>query len=79
MAQQLKFIASLKLLTEELATLATGMETDGGQLRFVLYMWLEKEVEILRILTQYNGQRLHSQLQQMQVRPRVIYHVWLIL
>ena len=68
MAQQLKFIASLKLLTEELATLATGMETDGGQLRFVLYMWLEKEVEILRILTQYNGQRLHSQLQQMHLK-----------
>ena len=38
---------------EELSTLATGFEVDGGQLRFQLYIWLEKEVEVLRQLTNY--------------------------
>ena len=33
MAQQLKFIACLQILMEELGTLATGCEVDGGQLR----------------------------------------------
>lgn len=33
MAQQLRFIACLKILMEELSTLATGFEVDGGQLR----------------------------------------------
>lgn len=33
MAQQLKFIACLKIMMEELATLATGFEVDGGLLR----------------------------------------------
>ena len=35
MAQQLKFISCLKILMEELSTLATGFEADGGQLRYV--------------------------------------------
>lgn len=29
MAQQLKFVACLKILMEELSTLATGFEVDG--------------------------------------------------
>lgn len=41
MAQQLKFVACLKILMEELSTLATGFEVDGGQLRYHLYIWLE--------------------------------------
>ncbi|KAJ8919060.1 hypothetical protein NQ315_016967 [Exocentrus adspersus] len=53
MAQQLKFVACLKILMEELSTLATGFEVDGGQLRYQLYMWLEKEVEALRHLCNY--------------------------
>ncbi|XP_030754716.1 dmX-like protein 2 isoform X2 [Sitophilus oryzae] len=53
MAQQLKFVACLKILMEELSTLATGFEVDGGQLRYQLYIWLEKEVEALRELCSY--------------------------
>ena len=33
-AQQLKFIACLKIMMEELSTLATGFEVDGGLLRY---------------------------------------------
>lgn len=33
-AQQYKFIACLKVMMEEMQTLATGFEVDGGQLRF---------------------------------------------
>lgn len=53
MAQQLKFIACLKILMEELSTLATGFEVDGGQLRYQLYVWLEREVEALKQLCNY--------------------------
>lgn len=53
MAQQLKFVACLKILMEELSTLATGFEVDGGQLRYQLYVWLEKEVEALKVLCNY--------------------------
>ena len=53
MAQQLKFIACLKIMMEELATLATGFEVDGGQLRFQLYIWLEREVEVLKKICKY--------------------------
>ena len=38
---------------EELSTLATGFEVDGGQLRYQLYVWLEKEVEVLKVLCHY--------------------------
>lgn len=55
MAQQLKFVACLKILMEELSTLATGCEVDGGQLRYQLYMWLEKEVQALRELCNYTS------------------------
>ncbi|XP_057663826.1 dmX-like protein 1 isoform X3 [Diorhabda carinulata] len=55
MAQQLKFVACLKILMEELSTLATGFEVDGGQLRYQLYMWLEREVEALRELCNYTS------------------------
>lgn len=55
MAQQLKFVACLKILMEELSTLATGFEVDGGQLRYQLYIWLEKEVEALKELCNYTA------------------------
>ncbi|XP_070175544.1 dmX-like protein 2 isoform X2 [Littorina saxatilis] len=53
MAQQYKYVACLKVLMEELSTLATGFEVDGGQLRYQLYVWLEKEVEVLKVLCNY--------------------------
>ncbi|RWS31393.1 dmX-like protein 2 [Leptotrombidium deliense] len=53
MAQQLKFIACLKILMEELSTLATGFEVDGGQLRYHLYVWLEKSVQALKSICSY--------------------------
>uniref|UniRef100_T1IMB2 RAVE complex protein Rav1 C-terminal domain-containing protein n=1 Tax=Strigamia maritima TaxID=126957 RepID=T1IMB2_STRMM len=55
MAQQLKFVACLKIMMEELSTLATGYEVDGGQLRYQLYVWLEREVEALKELCNYGG------------------------
>jgi len=55
MAQQLKFVACLKILMEELSTLATGYEVDGGELRYHLYLWLEKEVDALRHLCNYSS------------------------
>lgn len=55
MAQQLKFVACLKIVMEELSTLATGFEVDGGQLRYQLYVWLEREVEALRTLCSYTS------------------------
>lgn len=41
---QLKFTACLKIMTNELRTLSTGYELDGGKLRYQLYQWLEREV-----------------------------------
>lgn len=55
MAQQLKFVACLKILMEELSTLATGYEVDGGELRYHLYLWLEREVDALRHLCNYSS------------------------
>lgn len=60
MAQQLKFVACLKILMEELSTLATGFEVDGGQLRYHLYVWLEKEVDALRQLCNYTTNYTHE-------------------
>ena len=62
MAQQLKFIGCLKIMMEELSTLATGFEVDGGLLRYQLYIWLEREVEALKQLCNYGAtdSYLHS-------------------
>uniref|UniRef100_A0A0K0DNJ9 WD_REPEATS_REGION domain-containing protein n=1 Tax=Angiostrongylus cantonensis TaxID=6313 RepID=A0A0K0DNJ9_ANGCA len=54
-AQHLKFVASLRILTEELSTLASGFEVDGGQLRYQLLIWLDKEVNILQNLCDYQS------------------------
>lgn len=60
MAQQLKFVACLKILMEELSTLATGYEVDGGELRYHLYLWLEREVDALRHLCNYSAGDMDS-------------------
>ena len=54
-AQQMKFTACLKIMMEELSTLATGFESDGGLIRYQLYVWLEREVEALKKLCNYNA------------------------
>ncbi|GFY48442.1 dmX-like protein 2 [Trichonephila inaurata madagascariensis] len=41
------------IMMEELSTLATGYEVDGGQLRYQLYIWLEKSVSALKDLCLY--------------------------
>ncbi|XP_008416474.1 dmX-like protein 1 isoform X4 [Poecilia reticulata] len=40
----LKFTACLKIMSNELRTLSTGYELDGGKLRYQLCQWLEREV-----------------------------------
>ncbi|NP_001368760.1 RAVE complex protein Rav1 C-terminal domain-containing protein [Caenorhabditis elegans] len=56
-AQHMKFVASLRILTEELSTLASGFDVDGGQLRNQLLNWLEREVEVLQTTCDYNVER----------------------
>ncbi|XP_054630214.1 dmX-like protein 1 isoform X1 [Dunckerocampus dactyliophorus] len=53
MVAQLKFTTCLKILTNELRTLSTGYELDGGKLRYQLYQWLEKEVVTLQHCCNY--------------------------
>lgn len=60
MAQQFKFISCLKIIMEELSTLATGFEVDGGQLRYQLYVWLERSVEVLKEICKYHTFSLRS-------------------
>ena len=62
MAQQLKFMACLKIMMEELSTLATGFEVDGGVIRHQLYVWLEKEVDALNELCNYGQSNRSSDL-----------------
>ncbi|XP_061881524.1 dmX-like protein 1 isoform X3 [Entelurus aequoreus] len=50
---QLKFTTCLKILTNELRTLSTGYELDGGKLRYQLYQWLEREVVTLQHCCNY--------------------------
>ena len=37
-AQQIKFLSCLKILIQEMSTLATGFEVIGGQLRYFLFV-----------------------------------------
>ncbi|KAL8625455.1 hypothetical protein ACOMHN_018600 [Nucella lapillus] len=54
MAQQYKYIACLKVKLEYCVEFFNwGFEVDGGQLRYQLYVWLEKEVEVLKVLCNY--------------------------
>lgn len=60
MAQQLKFIACLKILMAEMATLATGFEVDGGQLRLQLYLWLDRELQVCKFVVLPSRSRTRS-------------------
>ncbi|KAK7934261.1 hypothetical protein WMY93_005157 [Mugilogobius chulae] len=53
LAARLKFTACLKIMTNELRTLSTGYELDGGKLRYQLYQWLEREVVALQQCCSY--------------------------
>uniref|UniRef100_A0A3Q1EFU0 Dmx like 1 n=1 Tax=Acanthochromis polyacanthus TaxID=80966 RepID=A0A3Q1EFU0_9TELE len=50
---QMKFTACLKIMTNELRTLSTGYELEGGKLRYQLYQWLEREVVALQHCCSY--------------------------
>ncbi|CAF0710194.1 unnamed protein product [Brachionus calyciflorus] len=52
-AQQIKFISCLKILIEEMSNLANGFEVIGGQLRYYMYYWLDRETQLLRELGDY--------------------------
>ncbi|CAG9539942.1 unnamed protein product [Cercopithifilaria johnstoni] len=47
-AQHMKFTATLRLLVEELSTLASAFEVEGGQLRLQLLNWLEAGASVLQ-------------------------------
>ncbi|CAG09601.1 unnamed protein product, partial [Tetraodon nigroviridis] len=53
LAAQLKFTACLKIMTNELRTLSTGYELEGGKLRYQLCQWLEREVVALQRCCSY--------------------------
>ncbi|XP_064608806.1 dmX-like protein 2 isoform X2 [Liolophura sinensis] len=72
MAQQYKFIACLKILMEELTTLATGFEVDGGQLRYQLYIWLEREVEALKLLCNYRQELTDEEETKAEVADKAL-------
>ncbi|KAF6768658.1 hypothetical protein AHF37_07111, partial [Paragonimus kellicotti] len=55
-ANQLKFIACLKILSEELSTLAAGAESEGVGLRQHVWHWLEHELAVVHTLTASNQQ-----------------------
>uniref|UniRef100_A0A3P9LQA5 Dmx like 1 n=1 Tax=Oryzias latipes TaxID=8090 RepID=A0A3P9LQA5_ORYLA len=50
---QLKFTACLKIMANELRTLSTGYELEGGKLRYQLCQWLEREVLALQRCCSY--------------------------
>ncbi|CAF1387729.1 unnamed protein product [Adineta ricciae] len=52
--QYMKLICCLKIIVEEMATLATGFEVAGGQLRHHLACWLEQEIGVIRHLCNLN-------------------------
>ncbi|EJD75711.1 hypothetical protein LOAG_17206 [Loa loa] len=54
-AQHMKLTATLRLLVEELSTLASAFEVDGGQLRFQLLNWLEAGVSVLQKICGYRS------------------------
>ena len=49
----MKFVAALRMMTDELSTLASGAEVDGGQLRAELFDWLEHECAMLKSICGY--------------------------
>jgi hypothetical protein len=71
-AQQLKFIACLKVLIEEMSTLATGFEVTGGQLRYYMYYWLEREINILKDLSDYQCSICENNLNVNEIEDSLI-------
>uniref|UniRef100_A0A3Q2DCI4 Dmx like 1 n=1 Tax=Cyprinodon variegatus TaxID=28743 RepID=A0A3Q2DCI4_CYPVA len=59
----LKFTACLKIMSNELRTLSTGYELDGGKLRYQLCQWLEREVQTT------TSEFIHFQLFSLQSVP----------
>ncbi|CAD5215760.1 unnamed protein product [Bursaphelenchus okinawaensis] len=53
-AQHMKFVAALKMMADELSTLASGAEVDGGELRHEMMNWLAKECSILKDVCDYS-------------------------
>ncbi|CAJ0597034.1 unnamed protein product [Cylicocyclus nassatus] len=54
-AQQLKFKAFLRVLTEEMLEIVGSFDGDAVQLRSQLRLWLEKEVEVLKNFCVYES------------------------
>ncbi|CAD5221721.1 unnamed protein product [Bursaphelenchus xylophilus] len=52
-AQHMKFVAALKMMADELSTLASGAEVDGGELRHDMLQWLSRESSVLREVCDY--------------------------
>lgn len=46
-------------MMDELSTLASGFEIDGGQLRFELFKWLENECKVLHTICDFQVDDLY--------------------
>ncbi len=75
LAAQLKFTACLKIVTNELRTLSTGYELDGGKLRYQLYQWLEREVIAHTFLNTFANFKVRSRL-YFCLKYSYIAHLW---
>uniref|UniRef100_A0AAX7URS3 RAVE complex protein Rav1 C-terminal domain-containing protein n=1 Tax=Astatotilapia calliptera TaxID=8154 RepID=A0AAX7URS3_ASTCA len=64
---QLKFAACLKIMTNELRTLSTGYELDGGKLRYQLCLWLEREVLTYTYLNSFGDVPVSGLVEEEQV------------
>ena len=61
-AQQMKFTACLKIMMEELSTLATGFESDGGLIRLVLF-----DSSSLNFITSKKFSYIHYKLLNLEI------------
>lgn len=73
MAQQLKFIACLKIIMEEMSTLTIGFGSDE-QLRYYFYVWLEQTVAALKTICSCRtfSMRDNKYARQMQRQPSTL-------
>ena len=55
LAQQMKFVACLRTMVDELATLVLTTEIESGALRAQLYHWLERQVDMLKRVCDYDA------------------------
>uniref|UniRef100_A0A8R1HL41 WD_REPEATS_REGION domain-containing protein n=1 Tax=Caenorhabditis japonica TaxID=281687 RepID=A0A8R1HL41_CAEJA len=82
-AQHMKFVASLRILTEELSTLASGLEKNGGKLRNQLLNWLQKEIATLKLNCDYNadGEENNEDVESENIRDESVTYQqnsWLV-